>query len=74
MLFSDLSEGMTACGLSPAFLEAVTALQKGREGGYGNDNLIPRPQSIPGLGMRLWNQVLIISSIGRYSTNLEPQL
>jgi len=62
MLFSDLSEGMTACGLSPAFLEAVTALQKGGEGGYGNDNLIPRPQSISGLEMRLERAICLTAS------------
>ena len=47
--FSDLGEGTTACGLSPKFLEAVTALQKGGESGYGNNNLIPRPEFISGL-------------------------
>ena len=28
---------MTPCGLSPAFLEAVTALQRGGENGYGKE-------------------------------------
>ena len=36
--FSDLNEStMMPCGLSVAFLEAVTALQRGGENGYGKE-------------------------------------